>query len=71
LRVQHPFWYRSQILSIAEGNRQVQQGALDEARAWTAIHSAELWLWFREAGHPEYLERLTMRILNWSDENAQ
>jgi aminoglycoside phosphotransferase (APT) family kinase protein len=28
-------------------------------RAWLPIHAAELWLWFSEAGPPEYLQQLT------------
>ena len=35
-------------------------------RAWFPIHAAELWLWFSEAGPPEYLERLTARLQRWS-----
>jgi len=33
--------------------------------AWTAIHAAELWLWFAEAGPPEYLAQLTGELRNW------
>lgn len=35
----------------------------EEARAWAAIHAAELWLWFSEAGPPEYLAQLTADLL--------
>ena len=35
-------------------------------RAWFPIHAAELWLWFTEAGPPEYLEQLTGKLLQWS-----
>ena len=35
-------------------------------RAWFPIHAAELWLWFSEAGPPEYLEQLTRKLLRWS-----
>jgi aminoglycoside phosphotransferase (APT) family kinase protein len=34
-------------------------------RAWFPIHAAELWLWFTEAGPPEYLEQLTRRLNQW------
>ncbi|MDQ7878483.1 aminoglycoside phosphotransferase family protein [Microbacterium sp. QXD-8] len=34
-------------------------------RAWNAIHAAELWLWFSEAGPPEYLDRLTAELRSW------
>lgn len=34
-------------------------------RQWSAIHAAELWLWFLEAGPPAYLERLTAELLRW------
>ena len=34
-------------------------------RAWFPIHAAELWLWFTEAGPPEYLERLTTKLKEW------
>lgn len=37
-------------------------------RAWTALHAAELWLWFSEAGPPEYLARLTAELENWPHE---
>lgn len=33
--------------------------------AWLPIHGAELWLWFLEAGPPEYLERLTAELRSW------
>lgn len=36
-----------------------------EARAWAPIHAAELWLWFRQAGPPEYFERLTAQLRHW------
>jgi hypothetical protein len=36
-----------------------------EVRAWFPIHAAELWLWFSEAGPPQYLERLTTRLKQW------
>lgn len=36
------------------------------ARAWSAIHAAELWLWFREAGPPEYLAELTVDLEGWA-----
>ncbi|GAB2612413.1 phosphotransferase family protein [Pseudactinotalea suaedae] len=35
--------------------------------AWSAIHAAELWLWFSEAGPPEYLERLTADLVRWPE----
>lgn len=31
-------------------------------RAWVPVHAAELWLWFAEAGPPEYLARLTAEL---------
>ncbi|MEH0972615.1 phosphotransferase [Micromonospora sp. CPCC 205546] len=34
-------------------------------RAWSTIHAAELWLWFAEAGPPEYLEQLTGELRSW------
>ncbi|MFS0894471.1 phosphotransferase family protein [Microbacterium sp. 179-I 3D3 NHS] len=34
-------------------------------RAWFPIHAAELWLWFSEAGPPEYLDDLTLRLRDW------
>ncbi|MDQ4138837.1 MAG: phosphotransferase, partial [Actinomycetota bacterium] len=34
-------------------------------RAWLPIHAAELWLWFAEAGPPQYLEQLTTELQNW------
>lgn len=37
----------------------------EAARAWSAIHAAELWLWFAEAGPPEYFEGLTSELRNW------
>jgi aminoglycoside phosphotransferase len=36
-------------------------------RAWFPVHAAELWLWFAEAGPPEYLERLTNKLMRWPD----
>ncbi|MEV7632853.1 phosphotransferase [Microbacterium sp. NPDC089318] len=36
-----------------------------EVRAWMPIHAAELWLWFRDAGPPEYLEQLTAQLGGW------
>ena len=36
-----------------------------EVTAWCAIHAAELWLWFAEAGPPEYLDQLTADLLRW------
>lgn len=36
-----------------------------DARAWAPIHAAELWLWFREAGPPEYLSNLTRQLQEW------
>jgi aminoglycoside phosphotransferase (APT) family kinase protein len=36
-------------------------------RAWFPIHAAELWLWFAEAGPPEYLSELTETLTRWSD----
>ena len=36
-------------------------------RAWFPIHAAELWLWFAEAGPPEYLKQLTEKLTRWSD----
>ncbi|MGV2982727.1 phosphotransferase family protein [Microbacterium sp. AGC85] len=38
---------------------------LATAAAWVPIHAAELWLWFAEAGPPEYLEQLTADLKNW------
>ncbi|GAB3738855.1 hypothetical protein [Microlunatus parietis] len=32
--------------------------------AWSTIHAAELWLWFAEAGPPEYLDQLTDDLTN-------
>jgi aminoglycoside phosphotransferase len=37
----------------------------DEVRAWSALHAAALWLWFAEAGPPEYLEQLTAELTTW------
>jgi len=34
-------------------------------QAWSAIHAAELWLWFSEAGPPEHLELLTADLMTW------
>lgn len=31
-------------------------------RSWDAIHAAELWLWFAEAGPPEYFAELTREL---------
>lgn len=39
----------------------------DAVSAWYPIHAAELWLWFSEAGPPEYLAQLTREIVAWSD----
>ncbi|WP_157973940.1 phosphotransferase family protein [Desertihabitans aurantiacus] len=36
-----------------------------DVRAWLPLHAAELWLWFREAGPPEYLDRLTRDLRSW------
>lgn len=36
-----------------------------DVMAWTPIHAAELWLWFAEAGPPEYLASLTRRLTRW------
>jgi aminoglycoside phosphotransferase (APT) family kinase protein len=36
-------------------------------RAWVPIHAAELWLWFSEAGPPEYLAQLTSELLRWPE----
>jgi aminoglycoside phosphotransferase len=36
-----------------------------EVRAWFPIHAAELWLWFAEAGPPEYLHQLTEKLTRW------
>ena len=38
---------------------------LTAAQAWAPIHAAELWLWFSEAGPPEYLEQLTADLKTW------
>lgn len=41
-------------------------GAEREAvQAWSAIHAADLWLWFLEAGPPEYLAQLTAELRTW------
>lgn len=37
----------------------------EAARAWVPIHAAELWLWFAEAGPPEYLHDLTEHLRRW------
>ncbi|MFB4349266.1 phosphotransferase family protein [Microbacterium sp. CR_7] len=37
----------------------------DEVHQWDAIHAAELWLWFAEAGPPEYLAQLTAELREW------
>jgi aminoglycoside phosphotransferase len=34
-------------------------------RAWVPVDAAELWLWFREAGPPEYLDALTAELSAW------
>ncbi|WP_336502638.1 phosphotransferase family protein [Microbacterium paraoxydans] len=34
-------------------------------RAWYPVHAAELWLWFAEAGPPEYLAALTADLERW------
>lgn len=34
-------------------------------RAWYPLHAAELWLWFAEAGPPEYLAQLTVELETW------
>jgi aminoglycoside phosphotransferase len=36
-----------------------------DVMAWVPIHAAELWLWFAEAGPPEYLASLTQRLTRW------
>jgi aminoglycoside phosphotransferase len=36
-------------------------------QAWFPIHAAELWLWFAQAGPPEYLKQLTEKLTRWSD----
>lgn len=33
--------------------------------AWFPIHAAELWLWFAEAGPPEYFAQLTAELRAW------
>lgn len=35
--------------------------------AWFAVHAAELWLWFAEAGPPAYLAELTTRLERWEE----
>ncbi|NLP84021.1 aminoglycoside phosphotransferase family protein [Microbacterium sp. CFH 90308] len=35
-------------------------------KEWFPIHAAELWLWFSEAGPPEFLTELTAQLENWS-----
>lgn len=35
------------------------------AVAWVAIHAAELWLWFAQAGPPEYLAELSAELQAW------
>jgi aminoglycoside phosphotransferase (APT) family kinase protein len=37
----------------------------DRVQAWLPIHAAELWLWFAEAGPPEYLKQLTAELVDW------
>ncbi|MFD5214037.1 phosphotransferase family protein [Microbacterium sp. NPDC058345] len=37
----------------------------EAAWAWAPIHAAELWLWFAEAGPPEYLAQLTATLRDW------
>jgi aminoglycoside phosphotransferase len=39
-------------------------------RAWSAIHAADLWLWFREAGPPEYFAQLTAELRSWPPEHS-
>lgn len=34
-------------------------------RAWYPVHAAALWLWFAEAGPPEYLAELTAELRAW------
>jgi hypothetical protein len=36
-----------------------------EVTAWFPLHAAELWLWFAEAGPPEYLHQLTEKLTRW------
>jgi aminoglycoside phosphotransferase (APT) family kinase protein len=38
----------------------------DRVKEWFPIHAAELWLWFFEAGPPEYLAQLTAELENWA-----
>jgi aminoglycoside phosphotransferase (APT) family kinase protein len=33
------------------------------AAAWAPVHAAELWLWFREKGPPEFLDALTAELV--------
>jgi aminoglycoside phosphotransferase (APT) family kinase protein len=37
----------------------------DHVQAWLPIHAAELWLWFAEAGPPEYYDQLTDELTMW------
>ncbi|MFE7843967.1 phosphotransferase family protein [Microbacterium sp. NPDC057407] len=37
----------------------------DAVAAWTAVHAAELWLWFAAEGPPEYLDQLTAELVRW------
>ncbi|WP_144876800.1 phosphotransferase family protein [Microbacterium sp. 1.5R] len=39
--------------------------AAEDVHRWDAIHAAELWLWFAEAGPPEYLAQLTTELRGW------
>lgn len=41
---------------------------LAAVRAWFPIHAAELWLWFTEAGPPEYLDQLTEKLKRWPND---
>ncbi len=36
-----------------------------DVEAWYPIHAADLWLWFRTAGPPEYLAQLTAELHAW------
>jgi aminoglycoside phosphotransferase (APT) family kinase protein len=38
---------------------------LARAKAWIPVHAATLWLWFLQAGPPEYLQQLTADLLSW------
>ena len=38
----------------------------DRVRAWYPMIAAELWLWFAEAGPPEYLAALCVELEAWS-----